>query len=47
MSRKPNPVPFPDHADPEKIKGRTDLATFRQAENKPEVVKPPTEGKAN
>lgn len=39
MSRKPNPVPFPDHADPEKAQARVGLATSRQA--------PPTEGKAN
>jgi hypothetical protein len=47
MSRKPNPVPIEAHVDDDKAQARTDLATFRQAENKPDVVKPPTEGKAN
>jgi hypothetical protein len=42
------PRPSPGSCRPgEDQASRTDLATFRQAENKPEVVKPPTEGKAN
>ena len=47
MSRTRAIPPIEAHVPPEKAKARTDLATFRQAENQPEVVKPPTEGKAN
>jgi len=47
MSRTRTIPPVPDHIDPEKAKARKDVAEFRQAENQPEVVKPPTDGKAN
>lgn len=47
MSRTRTIPPIPEHVTDEAMRERKDLATFRQAENKPEVVKPPTEGKAN
>jgi hypothetical protein len=47
MSRTRTIPPIPDHIDPEKEAKRRDLASFRIAENQPEVAKPPTEGKAN
>jgi hypothetical protein len=32
MSRKPNPVPTPEHIDSEKAADRRDVAALRQAE---------------
>jgi hypothetical protein len=46
MSRKAAPVPTPDHITPEQVIQRNALSDFRQAVNRPEVVKPP-EGKPN
>lgn len=47
MSRTRAIPPIPAHVDPEKEDKRRALAGFRIAENQPEVVKPPTDGKAN
>lgn len=47
MSRTRAIPPIPDHVDPVKQEQRHALADFRIAASKPEVVKPPDDGKAN